>query len=106
MSGIEPVGGAAQAVTELVRSVIGVGHVYTARTDLLGAVTRIALHEPSPVVLTVTDDTVHVAVEIGVSSPGTAPSTARAVADAVRAWCAERYPLLRADVAVRVAFVE
>lgn len=94
-------------LAELVRAVAGVRSVYGARPALLGAVARVATRaEPSPVVLSVSAEEVRVVVEIAVSATGTAPVTARAVGDAVRAWCASTYPRLRAEVAVRVAFVE
>lgn len=107
MNDIELPADPAIELAELVRAVTGVRGVYGARPALVGAVVRAAKRaEPSPVVLTVTADRVRVAVEIAVSAAGTAPTTARAVGDAVRAWCAETYPLLRPEVAIRVSFVE
>lgn len=107
MNDIELPADPAIELAELVRAVTGVRGVYGARPALVGAVVRAAKRaEPSPVVLTVTADRVRVAVEIAVSAAGTAPTTARAVGDAVRAWCADTYPLLRPEVAIRVSFVE
>ncbi|NQX26541.1 hypothetical protein HQQ81_04145 [Microbacteriaceae bacterium VKM Ac-2854] len=107
MSDIELPVDPAVELAERVRAITGVRGVYGARPALLGAVVHVVKRaEPSPVLLTVTAEEVRVAVEIAVSAAGTAPTTARAVGDAVRAWCAEAYPLLQPSVAVRVSFVE
>ncbi|NQX11812.1 hypothetical protein HQQ80_09270 [Microbacteriaceae bacterium VKM Ac-2855] len=97
----------ASELAEIIRSITGVRGVYGARPALVGAVVRVATRvEPSPVALSVTDDEVRVSVEIAVSAASTAPITARAVGDAVRAWCADTHPLLRPEIAIRVSFVE